>query len=304
MENEIQQGRASPAGLSTMYADYISFLDVSERTIQTYKGNLRQFIRWTQENGIERPTRADILKYRDYLREKCKPNTVQGYITALRLFFIWTEQAGLYPNIANHVKGARIDKAHKKDYLTAAQVRQVLQEIDTDTAAGKRDFLLIAFMVTGGARCAELSSADVEDLEEGKLYLQSKGKQERTDYIKIVPQLVGILDAYTAILRPDPDHRNPLFVSFSNNSRRERLSPRSVSGLVKQRLVSAGFDSPRITAHSLRHSAVTLALQGGESLQAVQQFARHQNITTTQIYMHNLERERNQSEHTIAGLIF
>ena len=51
-------------------------------------------------------------------------------------------------------------------------------------------------------------------------------------------------------------------------------------------------------------AAVTLALLGGQSLQEVQQFARHANITTTQIYAHNLDRAKNQCEETIAKAIF
>lgn len=79
---------------------------------------------------------------------------------------------------------------------------------------------------------------------------------------------------------------------------------RSISGLVKARLKQAGYNSDRLTAHSLRHTAVTLSLIGGQSLQEVQQFARHINITTTQIYAHNLDRANNKCEETIANAIF
>lgn len=39
----------------------------------------------------------------------------------------WTEDAGLYPNVAAHVKGAKISRSFKKDYLTSQQVRHVLE---------------------------------------------------------------------------------------------------------------------------------------------------------------------------------
>lgn len=82
------------------------------------------------------------------------------------------------------------------------------------------------------------------------------------------------------------------------------MSTRSISGIIKARLRSAGYDSERLTAHSLRHTAVTLSLLGGNSLQEVQQFARHSNIATTQIYAHNLDRAKNKCENTIANAIF
>jgi integrase/recombinase XerC len=91
---------------------------------------------------------------------------------------------------------------------------------------------------------------------------------------------------------------------LSNNSQGKRLSTRSISGIVKQRLKNAGFDSDRLTAHSLRHTAVTLSLIGGNTLQEVQQFARHENISTTQIYAHNLDRAKNRCEETISSSIF
>jgi integrase/recombinase XerC len=104
--------------------------------------------------------------------------------------------------------------------------------------------------------------------------------------------------------RKDTAGTQPLFISLSNNSNGERISTRSVSGIVKTSLVRAGYESARLTAHSLRHTAVTLSLLGGNSLQEVQQFARHANISTTQIYAHNLDRAKNQCENTIARAIF
>ena len=97
---------------------------------------------------------------------------------------------------------------------------------------------------------------------------------------------------------------DPLFASTSNNSKGRRMTTRSVSGIVKDRLVAAGYDSSRLTAHSLRHTAVTLSLLGGEDLQRVQQFARHSNLATTMIYAHNLDRAKNKCEATIANAIF
>lgn len=309
MKQELATVSALPAekGLAEAYKDYTAFLDATPRTVQTYTGNIRQFIKWTQQNGIQRPTRQDVIAYRDELRERCKPSTVQSYITALRLFFQWTAQAGLYPNIAEHIKGAKLDSSHKKDYLNAAQVKDILDGIDTQTAKGKRDYCILALMVTGGLRDIEVSRANIEDLQQlggsTVLYLQGKGRDERTDFIKVVPAVEKPLREYLKTRRKAKG-KQPLFTSLSNNSKGGRLSPRSISSLVKDRLIAAGYNSDRLTAHSLRHTAVTLSLIGGLPLDEVQQFARHRNISTTQIYAHNLERAKNRSEDTIAGAIF
>lgn len=225
----------------------------------------------------------------------------------MRLFFKWTAQAGIYPNIADHIKGAKLDSSHKKDYLTAAQVQDILGGLDRTPARGKRDYCIIALMVTGGLRDIEVSRANIEDLKtQGNstvLYLQGKGREERTDYVKVVPEVEKPLREYLKT-RKDAKGQQPLFSSLSNNNRGGRLTARSISSIVKDRLITAGYNSDRLTAHSLRHSAVTISLIGGLPLEEVQQFARHKNISTTQIYAHNLERANNRSEETIANSIF
>ena len=64
------------------------------------------------------------------IRDRHKPTTVQGYLAAVKLFFQWTAQEGLYPKVADRVKGAKLDTEHKKDYLTTKQVARLLGAID------------------------------------------------------------------------------------------------------------------------------------------------------------------------------
>lgn len=73
--------------------------------------------------------------------------------------------------------------------------------------------------------------------------------------------------------------------------------------IAKDALRKAGFDDPRLTAHSMRHSAKTLALLGGASLQQAQALARHLNINTTLIYSHNIDRVNNAPEFAIEDLL-
>ena len=96
----------------------------------------------------------------------------------------------------------------------------------------------------------------------------------------------------------------PLFTSTSNNNAGERVTTRTISKIVKERLKSAGYDSNRLTAHSLRHTAVTLSLLAGKDITEVQQFARHSNITTTMIYNHSLDKAKNSCSEAISKAIF
>ena len=290
-----------------LYNRFISYLDASPKTIATYSRAVRQFIKWLSLRGITQPTREDVIAFREELKVDHKASTVQSYIIAVRLFFQWTEQEHIYPNIAQHVKGAKLSKEHKKDYLTSTQVKAVLSGIATDTPQGRRDFAIFALMVCCGLRDIEVHRSNIEDLrtlgDSTVLYLQGKGREERAEFVKVPAEVERAIRASLAD-REDTKGSSPLFVSMSNNSKGGRISTRSISGLVKKALVKAGYDSDTLTAHSLRHTAVTLSLLGGEKLEEVQQFARHKSISTTLIYAHNIDRMKNKCEDTIARAIF
>lgn len=291
---------------NTLLKRFLEYLDASEKTVQTYTRALRQFFKFLYENNITQPQRTDVLAFRDSLKDKGrKPTTIKSYIVAVRLFFQWTNQEGLYPNIAEKIKGAKLDQAHKKDYLTVDQIKDVLNNIDTSTLTGARDYAIIVLMVTGGLRTIEVSRADMDDMRNvgnsPALYIQGKGREEKTEYVKLPLQVFKAIGRYREMLEKQYD---VLFVSTSNNNKGQRLTTRSISGIVKKRLKEAGYTSNRLTAHSLRHTAGTLNLMNGGTLEETQQLLRHSNINTTMIYLHHLERENNQSEKRIADALF
>ena len=101
-----------------LFKRWIDYIDAKPKTVETYTRAIKQFFVFLQANGITRPTREDIIIYRNVLKESHKPTTVQSYIMAVKQFFNWTSQEGIYPNIAQRVKGGKLDTEHKKDYLT------------------------------------------------------------------------------------------------------------------------------------------------------------------------------------------
>ena len=292
----------------TLFERFIAYLDSSQKTIETYTKAIRQLFNYFSLNGITRPTREDIIAFRDELKASGhKPTTVQNYITATKLFFKWTAQERIYPNVAEHIKGAKLNREHKKDYLTSRQVKTILEAVERDTVKGLRDYAMLTLMITGGLRTIEVVRADISDLrnrgECTALFVQGKGREEKTEYIKISPEVERAIRTYLT-KRGSKDESEPLFTSTSNNNAGQRLTTRTVSEIVKDRLKSAGYDSNRLTAHSLRHTAVTLSLLAGKDITEVQQFARHSNIATTMIYNHALDKAKNSCSEAIAKAIF
>lgn len=286
---------------------FIEYLDVAPKTMETYMISLRQFYRWMSDKGIKQPVREDVMAFRDELLQNHKPSTVQGYLTAVKLFFEWTEYMGIYPNISKHIKGVRLDREPKKDYLTPEQCQDVLDSIDRSTLTGLRDYAMMALMMADGLRTIEVERANIEDLtvKSGRtvLYVQGKGHTERSMSVNIDPRIDKIIREYLKA-RGVSDGKAPLFASTSHNSYGQRIAARTIGCIVKKHLRGAGYDSERLTAHSLRHTAVTLARIGGEPLQAVSQFARHSSIAVTQIYDHALEAANNTCSGTVCDMIF
>lgn len=290
-----------------VFQRWLSYLDVSPKTLETYTRAIRQLYKYLYARGITQPRREDIVAYRDELKNYCKPATIQNYIIAAKLFFRWLSQEGMYPNITDHLKATKVDKGYKKDYLTSAQVRDVLTGIDKSKLIGLRDYAMVTLMVTGGLRTIEVVRADVADMrtlgDHTVLYIWGKGRSGKTDYVKVSPQVEHSIRAYLS-LRGKANGNEPLFASASNNNIGGRMSTRAVRGIVKHHLVNAGYDSNRLTAHSLRHTAVTLSLLAGRDITEVQQFARHANINTTMIYNHALDRANNSCGEAISNTIF
>lgn len=291
-----------------LYDRFISYLDASPKTAETYGKALKQMFAYFSFNGIQHPQREDIIAYREELKASGhKPTTIQNYITATKIFFRWTAQEGYYPNIAEHIKGAKLNRDHKKDYLTSRQVKEVIKGIDRNSLQGKRDYAILTLMITGGLRTIEVVRADICDMrnigENTVLFVQGKGRTEKTEYIKLsAPVEKAIREYLTA--RGQAEETEPLFASCSNNSRGKRLTTRAISGVAKDKLINAGYNSSRLTAHSLRHTAVTLSLLAGKDITEVQQFARHANIATTMIYNHALDQAKNTCSEAIANAIF
>jgi len=299
---------AQPSLTAGLFERFIAYIDAQPKTIETYTKALRQLFTYFTLNGITHPQREDVIAFREELKASGhKPTTVQSYITATRLFFQWTAEENLYPNIAERLKGAKLDREHKKDYLTSRQVKEVLRAIEQDTLQGLRDYAILTLMVTGGLRTIEVIRANIEDLRTAAdstvLYVQGKGREEKTEYIKTTAPVEKAIRAYLKA-RGTAGDAEPLFASLSNNSKGERLSTRSISGIAKARLQAAGYNSTRLTAHSLRHTAVTLSLLAGRDLAEVQQFARHANIATTMIYNHALDKAKNTCGEAITSAIF
>ena len=283
-----------------LMSEWIASTDCNHCTRRAYSTAIRQMLDYFNLIGKTQPERSDLHAWRAELLKDHAAGTVSLYITAARLFFKWLDMENRFEDISRGIKGAKSERGFKKDSLTPHAARETLAAVN-----GLRDTAILTLMITTGLRCIEVSRANIEDIrtvgDSAVLYVQGKGRLEKNEYVKLSPHAHKALLAYLADKK---ENTGALFTSTSNNSTGKRLTTTSISAIVKAAMRAAGYDSKRLTAHSLRHTAATLNLMAGGTLQETQQLLRHQNINTTMIYSQNLERMANQSETRIDAMIF
>ncbi len=282
---------------------FIASLEVVEASKGTYRRGLKQFFLWLDgthhQGGLNR---THILAYRNHLISTGKSSlTVSGYMTVIRKFFEYLESQKIYPNIAKDIKGMKKPRGYRKDCLSAAQLRKVLSGFDTDTLEGKRDYAIFNLQARTGIRVIEVTRALVGDIrqEAGQavLWVQGKGRLEKDDFVLLTEAALDPIQSYLSLRKAKS--AEPLFTSTSNRNKSQPMTPRSISRIIKEGMRKAGLDSVRLTAHSLRHTAVSMAIQGGASLAQAQGMARHSDPKTTMVYFHNLQRVKDGAEKYI-----
>lgn len=286
-----------------MFEKWLKFAQVKEQSVDTYQHAIKCLANYFAEREITAPTREDLINFRDYLKQNYAISTANLYLTAGKLFFSFLQVEGyIKVNPAEHLKGFKQSPEHKKDALAPEDVKVILNSISTQSPNGKRNKAMLALMVTAGLRTIEVSRANVEDIfkRNSKIFLsiQGKGHDEKDAVAKITPKVYELMQEYLKTrgrLKGD----DALF-----KGRTGRLSTKNISIIVKSIFRKAGYDSSRLTAHSLRHTAATNALRNGATLRQVQQMLRHTNIGTTQIYLHELDRFDNNAEDLAAQNLF
>ena len=324
----------------SLFADFVAWIDRSDKTTRSYLTNLRQFMTWLQYAAVRNPQRDDIIAFRQWLTQEhdaikfdpatgwkyrtdlagnrlkitCKPNTIAQYLRSVCQFFRWTAANNLYPDIAANIHAPKVkNETHRKAYLNAKEVltieesiaeraqerQQAAQEAQKDTAGrmqrsteqGKRLYAMYLLAVNAGLRTVEISRANIKDLEtkggQTWLYIWGKGHTEPDQRKPLAPEVAAAVKEYLKSRTDKPTGNSPLFVSTGNRSGGKRIAPTTISTMLKRAMQEAGFNSDRLTAHSLRHTAGTAVQEVTGDIYKTQKYMRHSNPATTEIYLHN-----------------
>ena len=140
-----------------------------------------------------------------------------------------------------------------------------------------------------GLRRAEIAALKVGDLHQNRGYdsLRVTRKRGRRDALAINPQTAARLRAYLEASGHAADIDGPLFRPLNHNGKqqekRRRMDPDAIDRVVRKFATELGLDRD-YSAHSMRATFVTTALENGAQLEDVQKAAGHRDPGTTKLY--------------------
>jgi site-specific recombinase XerD len=171
-------------------------------------------------------------------------------------------------------------------YLTEPEVDALLQACDQNTWTGRRDHAMFALTIQTGLRISELIALDRQDITlatGANVHTIGKGRKARRT--PLTPPIKTILKNWLRQQATAPD--DPLFPTRTGT----RLSRDAIERRLAIHLTTAATQCPslaskQITMHTLRHTAAMRLLLAGNDITVIALWLGHEQITTTQIYLH------------------
>ena len=251
----------------------------AESTRVAYERELRRFLAWL--GGVP-PQVGTCEHYVAHLRERgLSATTIRWRATVASAFLRSACGQGFLP--VDPTTGFRAPKGtggFAPKVLTAGQLRKLLRGPDKRSHVGRRDLAILVCLGVGGLRAGEvcrLSCGDV-DWHSRRVTLRVNGKGRKVRLVPFAGDAANALRAYRRIRRPVDGQ--PFFLS----NRETRLTVAGIDYLLRKNCERAGID--RINAHALRHTAASLALEGGAPLHHVRDLLGHSSVLVTSRYLH------------------
>ena len=261
-------------------------------TVTNNEGYLRRFFRWLaqahpQVQHLRQITRAQIEGFKLWLQDvPCatgKPyhrHTIKGTLSALRCFFSalqewdWPEAPERLLVFASDLPISDQPLPRFLDDVQAAALLQAARACDDLFSR-----LCVITLLRTGLRKGEfvrLQLDSIIQIGEAFWLRVPLGKLHNDRYVPLHPEVKDLLDEWIA-QRGEGLRTNDLFVI-----RGRRIGVSRVDSAVKRVAQAAGLE--HVTAHRLRHTLATQAINRGMSLEAIAALLGHRSLTMTLTY--------------------
>jgi len=279
----------SAANLSAVITQYLSNF-LSDRTREAYESDFKDFGKFITEKfgGFSHPrdvTKTHVIAYRDYLREKYSPTSINRKMSAMASLFRELQGARIVD--INPVEGVRRPQSVPKRPrlgFSDDEVNRILDSHNTTTVQGLSTRAILSFLLYTGCRISEALAVRVSDIEDrGNLKVVIiRGKGEKLRTLPLHPKLLKTV--LELIERRQKQPGDYLFTRVKGQgSDDEPMRRQSVGELLKTTLRRLKLDGNR-SLHSSRRTVISNLLENGARIESVAELAGHANINTTQKY--------------------
>jgi len=286
----------------------------SARTRRSYAADVVAWLAWLGDRdiGVLAAGRVHVdLWVATQLDAGAAESSVRRRLSALSSFYRYCAAHDLIGRVPTEgVARPVVDPDYTATVgLDRDQARALVVAADADTGAqALRTAAVVRLLLHNALRVDEVCAVDVADLGEdsGHRVLRVVRKGARKAKIPLTPATVAALDAYLAARAEGVgavDWRQlsgPLLATGADG----RLRQGHLWELVRRLARAAGVGAwEELSPHSLRHSAITFALDAGASLRDVQDYAGHKDPRTTRRYDHSRDNLDRNAAYTVAAYL-
>lgn len=302
--------------LPKILKDYLSYLSsvksVSNNTLVAYAYDLTLFFKFLKVHNNEVTLSQDVIFENipidnissDYLEdlelvdfyaylsflENIRENgnyAKARKIASLKSFFhyLYSKAKLISTNPTLDLESPKIGK-RSPIYLTLDESKDLLAVANNRDKNSPRDLCIITLFLNCGLRLSELCSINIANIKGDTLAVIGKGDKERTIYLNKAS--IKSINKYLIVRNEIADKvhgedKEALFIS----GKYRRINKRTVERIIKKYVDAAGLDTDKYTPHKLRHTSATLLHKhGGVDVKTLQEILGHENVSTTQIYVH------------------
>jgi site-specific recombinase XerD len=275
---------------------------ISPETRRLYHRVIREFFAFVGYKHETLINAEDILRWRDDLISKGrKPSTVSLKLSIIRSFFEYLRAYGyvtLNPASTRLVPPPPIQEGLVGRALVSKEARHLFASPDRTKPEGARDYAIMLIMGRMSLRVGEVASLKSSSItwSHGRsiIKFKVKGGRERTlplptdvktavdEYLKLDRQRRKILNTGGPDAWLFQPHTNARTLVYN-----KPISTRMIGKIVKKYAEFAGLGD--LSPHDLRRTAITRALDLGESIREVQMMSGHKDIRSLMKYDHGRE---------------
>ena len=271
---------------------YVQYLclerSYSKNTLDAYRRDLQKLLIFYADNHIDyrTVTLEQLDQFAGQLREEgIQARSVARILSGIRSFYRFlTLEKEVEQDPTELLESPQIGK-HLPEVLSVEEIDSIISVIDVSKPEGIRDRAIIEVLYGCGLRISELCNLRISQLYLEDKYIRVKGKGSKERLVPIEGVAIDRVREWLVTrmgYKVKPSEEDYVFVSLTRGSRLSRIS---LFIYIKDYAERAGIKK-NISPHTFRHSFATHLLEGGANLRAIQMMLGHEDISTTEIYMH------------------